>query len=161
MKKCRKLLALLLVAALLAGCGRQLTGDMIRYEDMTYTRPNLARMEHMLSLAVDAAMAEEYGGKLRDVLGAIYAFYDEYDSFYTNYSLADIRSCHDLTDLYWQEEYAWCMEKSADVEALLEELTALVKELTCAREIFLIQAGCTISSHCGPKTLGVLFLRKA
>ena len=122
MKKFGKLLALLLAAALLAGCSRQLTGDMTRYEDMTYTRPNMARMEHMLSLAVDAAMAEEYGGKLRDVLSAIYAFYDEYDSFYTNYSLADIRSCHDLTDLYWQEEYAWCMEKSADVEALLEEL---------------------------------------
>ena len=28
-------------------------------------------------------------------------------------------------------------------------------------EVFVTQAGCTVSSHCGPGTLGVLFLRKA
>ncbi|MBE6940059.1 MAG: DegV family protein [Ruminococcaceae bacterium] len=58
-------------------------------------------------------------------------------------------------------DYVFLAHSGQVDEALLEELTALVKELTCAREIFLIQAGCTISSHCGPKTLGVLFLRKA
>ena len=28
------------------------------------------------------------------------------------------------------------------------------------REIFVTRAGCTISSHCGPNTLGVLFMTK-
>ena len=27
-------------------------------------------------------------------------------------------------------------------------------------EIFVTRAGCTISSHCGPNTLGILFVKK-
>jgi fatty acid-binding protein DegV len=27
-------------------------------------------------------------------------------------------------------------------------------------EIYVTRAGCTISSHCGPNTLGILFVRK-
>ncbi len=40
----------------------------------------------------------------------------------------------------------------------LAELAELVRELSGAREIHHTVAGCTISSHCGPKTLGVMFL---
>ena len=40
------------------------------------------------------------------------------------------------------------------------ELTALVRELAPFEEVFVTQAGCTVSSHCGPGTLGVLFLRQ-
>ena len=36
----------------------------------------------------------------------------------------------------------------------------LVKELADFKEIFVTRAGCTISSHCGPNTLGVLFMTK-
>ena len=43
----------------------------------------------------------------------------------------------------------------------LSQLTALVRELAPFEEVFVTQAGCTVSSHCGPGTLGVLFLRKA
>ena len=28
------------------------------------------------------------------------------------------------------------------------------------REVYVAEAGCTISSHCGPNTLGVLFLKQ-
>ena len=42
----------------------------------------------------------------------------------------------------------------------IESLTALVKELTGCREVHHATAGCTISSHCGPKTLGVLFIEE-
>ena len=40
----------------------------------------------------------------------------------------------------------------------LDELAALVRELSGASEVHHTSAGCTISSHCGPKTLGVMFL---
>ena len=36
----------------------------------------------------------------------------------------------------------------------------LVKQYGDFKEIFVTRAGCTISSHCGPNTLGVLFMTK-
>ena len=41
-----------------------------------------------------------------------------------------------------------------------DKAVALVKELQPFREVIVTSAGCTISSHCGPNCLGVLFLRK-
>ena len=41
-----------------------------------------------------------------------------------------------------------------------ERCVELVKELGDFKEVFLTRAGCTVSSHCGPNTLGVLFIRK-
>ncbi len=43
---------------------------------------------------------------------------------------------------------------------VLAELEALVREHVGACEIHHAIAGCTISSHCGPKTLGILFLEE-
>lgn len=39
-------------------------------------------------------------------------------------------------------------------------LEALVRELIPVKEIHHTTAGCTVSSHCGPKTLGVLFINE-
>lgn len=44
--------------------------------------------------------------------------------------------------------------------ALLEKAEALVKELQPFKQVIVTRAGCTISSHCGPGCLGVLFFRK-
>ena len=44
--------------------------------------------------------------------------------------------------------------------ALCEECAALARSLVPFREVLITRAGCTISSHCGPNTLGVLFFRK-
>jgi len=43
--------------------------------------------------------------------------------------------------------------------ALVEKVSALVKELHPFREVIETRAGCTISSHCGPNCLGVLFFK--
>ncbi len=45
-------------------------------------------------------------------------------------------------------------------EDTIRELTALVHEAVPEAEIHSTRAGCTVTSHCGPKTLGVLFIRK-
>ena len=45
-------------------------------------------------------------------------------------------------------------------EETIRELMELIKELSCCREVHHTMAGCTISSHCGPKTLGVLFIEE-
>lgn len=44
---------------------------------------------------------------------------------------------------------------------LVDEIVALVKKLAPFKEVFLTRAGCTVSSHCGANTLGVLFIRKS
>lgn len=44
--------------------------------------------------------------------------------------------------------------------AVIKELTALVFELSGCREVHHTLAGCTVSSHCGPGTLGVLFIEE-
>ena len=45
-------------------------------------------------------------------------------------------------------------------EAIVARCVARVQELLPFREVHVTRAGCTISSHCGRNTLGVLFLRK-
>lgn len=42
----------------------------------------------------------------------------------------------------------------------IEELTKLVYQLSGCKVVHHTLAGCTVSTHCGPKTLGVLFLEK-
>ena len=43
---------------------------------------------------------------------------------------------------------------------IVEQCVAQVKSLAPFEEIMITRAGCTISSHCGRNTLGVLFIRK-
>jgi len=43
---------------------------------------------------------------------------------------------------------------------IVDKVTALVKELRPFEEVIETVAGSTISCHCGPNCLGVLFFRK-
>ncbi len=45
-------------------------------------------------------------------------------------------------------------------ESVLEELYAIIRETMPVREIHHTLAGCTVSTHCGPKTLGILFIEE-
>lgn len=44
---------------------------------------------------------------------------------------------------------------------IVDTVTSLVKKTAPFNEMLITRAGCTISSHCGRNTLGVLFLRKS
>ncbi len=46
-------------------------------------------------------------------------------------------------------------------EEIVDAVVKQVKEAAPFKEVFLTRAGCTISSHCGADTLGVLFIRKS
>ena len=51
--------------------------------------------------------------------------------------------------------------ESGEIEPeVVERLMALAKELSGCREVHHTMAGCTVSTHCGPKTLGVLFIEE-
>ncbi len=45
-------------------------------------------------------------------------------------------------------------------EEIIQELNDMVLKAVPGAEVHNTKAGCTVTSHCGPKTLGVLFLRK-
>ena len=96
----------------------QVRGGGTAYADMEYVRPDMAAIEKALQDALDAAQAKDPAL----TVDLVYEFYDVYDWFYTYLSLADIRYSTDLTDSYWEEEYYFCMEASARVDAALEEL---------------------------------------
>ena len=65
-----------------------------------------------------------------------------------------------LADKAVVDDWAFITHSGEVSEKTLQELTALVQELAPFKEVFITQAGCTVSSHCGPGTLGVLFLRQ-
>ena len=44
---------------------------------------------------------------------------------------------------------------------IVDSVVSAVKSAADFKEVFLTRAGCTISSHCGKDTLGVLFIRKS
>ena len=53
------------------------------------------------------------------------------------------------------------LTESGEVEPeTIAELEKLVLELSGCREVHHTMAGCTVSTHCGPKTLGVLFIEE-
>lgn len=65
-----------------------------------------------------------------------------------------------LADKTVVADHAFITHSGEVAEGTLQELTKLVRELEPFQEVFVTQAGCTVSSHCGPGTLGVLFLRQ-
>ncbi len=44
-------------------------------------------------------------------------------------------------------------------EKVVNDVADIVKEISGCKEVLVTRAGCTISSHCGKNTLGVLFIR--
>ena len=46
-------------------------------------------------------------------------------------------------------------------EQTVQKAVETVQRLQKFEEIDVTRAGCTVSSHCGPGTIGVLFIRKA
>ena len=85
-------------------------------------------------------VGKKYRGRYGDVLKT-----------YVNERLADVDNI-DPSRVF--VTHAGCDDEI--VNAVVEQ----VKEKGIFKEIFLTRAGCTISSHCGKDTLGILFLRK-
>ena len=105
--------------------------EALTFSQMEYVRPDMEKLQQVLEEA--CTLAE--GTDLDAVMDALWAFYDEYDWFYTHYSLADIRYCQDVTDTYWEEEYYFCSDNSAVADAALEELYYALAKSPCREEL--------------------------
>lgn len=86
-------------------------------------------------------VAKKYRGRYADVLKQ-----------YVNEQLADKENI--VTDRVFVT-HAGCKPEIVDA------VVAQVKDSGIFKEVLLSRAGCTISSHCGANTLGVLFIRKS
>lgn len=136
------LLVLVLTAVLLTGCGsvleqvyQQMTAgdwEAVPFSQMEYIRPDMT--EHDTILAESCRVAEE-AADVDTVLDAVFAYYEVYDRVYTAYALADIHYCADLTDLYWSEEYEYCIGCTVQVDAGLEELNRTLAESSLAQAL--------------------------
>ena len=57
-------------------------------------------------------------------------------------------------------EHVFITESGEIDEAVVKEIEELVRETIPVKEIHHTIAGCTVSTHCGPKTLGILFMEE-
>ena len=140
-----RLIALVLTAAvLLSGCGMVDFGEyfgavrslvdgnaIVPYESMTYERPDMTQLQQTLDAACEAAEGDDVSA----ILDGIYDFYDAYDWFSTYYALADIHYCADLTDTYWGDEYNYCTQNAATVDAALQELYRALAQSPAREEL--------------------------
>lgn len=90
-----------------------------KYSEMEYTRPDVAALERIMEESCEICRSS---ADISQVLDAIYAYYDCYDDFYTNMSLAYVRYNTDLRDTYWEGEYDFCARNAGTADAGLEEL---------------------------------------
>lgn len=128
-KRYLRFLGLLVAAVMLfSGCSRlveqayqqaMMGGEYVAFADMEYARPDMEAHDRVLEEACQAAKTSTDPDEVAE---QVYAYYDVYDRFYTDYALADIHYSADLTDSYWEEEYQFCSMNTAQVDAGLEEL---------------------------------------
>ena len=141
-----KLVALLLTLALtLSGCSGGGLLDMINdfwvsmqngmithFEDMEYTRPDMDGFRKLL----EDTMAEIPEAKdVDELMESVFALYEFYYEFDTSYQLANIHYCQDMTDLYWDEEYSWCMANSSEVTAGMDKLLYALADCDLREEL--------------------------
>lgn len=137
MKTCLRLLALVLCVCLLTGCSLMPGQDelakmgLTAYSDMIYVRPDMEKLEQSLNTALEAAAGTDFDR----IIQTIYDFYEDYDRFFTSYSLADLRYSADLTDTHWEEECDFCAANSPRVDAMLEELYYALAQSPCLAEL--------------------------
>lgn len=123
---------LLLLSVLLSGCAipdfggfwqdlqsALQNGLAASFSDMEYARPDPDAVFRQISTTSSLAQTETNVDRLMD---EIYTCYELYYDFYTNYMLSNIYYCTDMTDIYWEGEYAYCLEQSAGVDAAMDGL---------------------------------------
>ena len=140
-KQVLRLMALVLAAVMLAGCTiledyqrikDAYFGQSTKFSDMEYERPDPDDVMKYQRQCI--ALAEE-GKDLDALTDSIWAFYTEYDRFQTMYILADIHYCIDMSDLFWSDEYEWCLEKSNEVDAAADRLMYALAASSLRKEL--------------------------
>lgn len=140
-RSCFRLIALALVLTLLlSGCSLDFAGYFknlaalfapVSFANMTYTRPDLSRLEGVLEDCVESAAGKD----LDALVGHINTFNSICNHYNTNYYLAYIHYCIDMSDAYWEAEYDYCAAQSTQVQAAIDELMYALAESPLRSEL--------------------------
>lgn len=128
-KRIIRLLVCVLAMCMLCGCGdpsrtmQELIASSTRdsapsFDKIEYERPDMEKFENdveMLKMALD----EDDFDKVADYIDRCYEYFYNFDTMYT---IANIRSCTDLNDQFYAEEYAWCGSNYPTVQQLMDEV---------------------------------------
>ena len=139
MKKWMRLIAtLVMVFFLLTGCSGQglgqFLGDIFNsiavgaatpFKDMEYQRPDADAFEATLAITMEMAKTEK---NVKTLMNSVFSLYEMYYDYYTNYSLANIHYCIDMTDIYWNDEYSWCLENATRIDSGMDQLLYALAE---------------------------------
>ena len=137
----RLLAAALLVCLLLTGCSGTwledmyslvMRGMMTHFEDMEYVRPDVDAFNDALDGCMEQVPTATKASVLMD---SVYEVYQLYYDFTTNYYLANIHYWQDMTDIYWSGEYSYCMERSAEVSAGMDQLLYALADCSLRQEL--------------------------
>ena len=93
--------------------------DLVPFDQMPYFRPDLDALRACID---NVGKALDEGADYETLEPLLDDCSNAYDAFYTMYSIAFIRSCQDMTDSYYADEYSALDEASADVSQLMEKL---------------------------------------
>lgn len=113
-------------------------GGPTNFSDIEYTRPDIAAMDQALedlyAKLPEAKSADE-------IMKLFYPYYNYYIDFATDYQFTFIRYSQDMKDIYWEQEYNYCLDQStaisADYDQLLRKLgTSGHREALEAEEYF-------------------------
>ena len=89
------------------------------------------------------------------VMGVGKKYRGKYSEVLKQYANDRLQNVDDLVDTRVFVTHAGCQPEVVD------SIVDLVKSKGIFKEVFVTRAGCTVSSHCGANTLGVLFIRKS
>ncbi|MGX8692533.1 MAG: hypothetical protein ACSW8E_02120 [Clostridia bacterium] len=106
--------------------------DIPLFRDMVYERPSLEELESLIAAAEEAMDSGADYETLEPLLDDCFLYYYHFDTMYT---LADIRSCLDLSDEYYADEYLWCAENYTLIDQAMDGLYYSCAASPLAREL--------------------------
>lgn len=108
------------------------TGTATSFSDMEYVRPDLTAFQETLDETMRLAETET---DVTALMEWVYEMYWLYYDYCTNYSLAQIHYFLDMTDIYWEQEYNWCMANSAEISAGMDHLLYALADCPLREEL--------------------------
>ena len=130
-KRVVSIISLLLALLLLAGCGAgehavafvttdsgvMPRGEFTQFDELEYVRPDMAEIE---ALVVEIFNVLEKPLKHNELNSLVEEFFRLCNNFDTMYSLAYIRSCKDMGDEFYADEYSWLMAEQMYVQQYMQ-----------------------------------------
>lgn len=127
-----KLLACALALCMLCGCGdwegaigklnsallSDTRKDIPSFSEIEYVRPDIEQFK----ADVEKVKQALEGGSLSEVQESIEKCYEHFYNFDTMYTISNIRSCINMNDEFYAEEYAWCSNNYPTTQQLMEEM---------------------------------------